>query len=74
MRHQLRRRSELAGHVSQVSFQPQGDERANYLIVEATPNNLAGGGAQARHQNRQVLIEARMVQNSTSFVRSLVVR
>ena len=53
------------------------DERTNYLIVEATPNNLVQVEAVLKEldiKTDQVLIEARMVEASTSFVRSLGVQ
>ena len=68
--------ADLAGHVEKLvggrgAFEV--DERTNYLIVEATPNSLVRVEAVLKLdiKNDQVLIEARMVEASTSFVRSL---
>ena len=42
VRHRLRRAADLAGHGEKLVGErgAQVDERTNYLIVEATPNNL----------------------------------
>ena len=72
--------ADLAGHVEKLVGERgrvQVDERTNYLIVEATPNNLVQVEAVLKEldiKTDQVLIEARMVEASTSFVRSLGVQ
>ena len=72
--------SDLAGHVEKLVGERgrvQVDERTNYLIVEATPNNLVQVQAVLKEldvKTEQVLVEARMVEANTNFIRSLGVQ
>jgi type IV pilus secretin PilQ/predicted competence protein len=69
--------ADLAPHVEKLVGERgrvQVDERTNYLIVEATPSNLFQAEAVIKEldiKTEQVLVEARMVEANTTFVRAL---